>query len=32
MIILFCVLFFSLCVHKFNKADFSTVKTFQHKH
>ncbi len=32
MIVLFCVLFFSLCVHKFNKADFSTVKTYQNKH
>lgn len=32
MIVLFCALFFALCVHKFNKADFSTVKAFKHQH
>jgi ABC-2 type transport system permease protein len=30
MIVLFFVVFFALCVYKFNKADFSAVKTFHH--
>ncbi len=30
IIILIGVVFFSLCVHKFNKADFSNVKVFKH--
>jgi len=31
-IIVMCVLFFSLCVDRFTKADFSRVKTFKHSH
>jgi len=27
-----CVLFFVLCVNRFNSADFSRVKTFRHRH
>lgn len=30
-IVLIGLVFFSLCVHKFNKADFSNVKLVQHK-
>lgn len=32
MIVVFCVVFFALCVHKFNRADFSMVKSVQHHH
>lgn len=31
-IALLCVLFFVLCVNRFNSADFSRVKTFRHRH
>jgi ABC-2 type transport system permease protein len=31
-IIVMCVLFFSLCVDRFTKADFSRVKIFKHSH
>lgn len=31
-IILIGLVFFSLCVNKFNNADFSNVKVFKHKH
>ena len=31
-IILMGAVFFGLCVRKFNRADFSTVKVFQHRH
>lgn len=31
-IILIGLVFFGLCVNKFNKADFSNVKVFKHKH
>lgn len=31
-IILIGIVFFALCVHKFNKADFSNVKVFKHDH
>jgi ABC-2 type transport system permease protein len=31
-IIVICLIFFALCVQKFNKADFSTVKTTSHHH
>ena len=31
-IILIGAVFFSLCVYKFSKADFSTVKVFKHSH
>ncbi len=27
-----CVIFFTLCVYQFNKADFSRVTVFKHKH
>jgi ABC-2 type transport system permease protein len=32
LIITMCVLFFSLCVSRFNTADFSKVKIFRHSH
>ncbi len=32
LIVLMGVLFFILCVYKFNKADFSVVKVFRHRH
>ena len=31
-IIVMCVFFFSLCVNRFTKADFSRVKIFKHSH
>ena len=32
LIIVMCVVFFSLCVSRFSKADFSRVKIFKHSH
>lgn len=32
LIILIGLVFFGLCVYKFNKADFSNVKVVQHHH
>jgi ABC-2 type transport system permease protein len=32
IIVLMSALFFGLCVHRFNEADFSSVKTFKHHH
>jgi ABC-2 type transport system permease protein len=32
LIIAMCFIFFSLCVSRFNSADFSKVKTFRHSH
>jgi len=32
LIIFMCGVFFSLCVSRFSKADFSRVKTFKHSH
>jgi len=32
LIIVMSVIFFSLCVSRFSKADFSRVKTFKHSH
>jgi len=32
LIIVMCGVFFSLCVSRFSKADFSRVKTFKHSH
>ena len=32
IIILIGLIFFALCVNQFNKADFSNVKVFKHKH
>lgn len=32
IIIIIGLCFFALCVHKFNRADFSVVKTFHHHH
>jgi len=32
LIIVMCIVFFSLCVSRFSKADFSRVKIFKHSH
>jgi ABC-2 type transport system permease protein len=32
MVVLIGIIFFSLCVRQFNKADFSHVKVFRHRH
>ena len=32
MVVLIGMLFFSLCVHRFNRADFSQVKVFHRRH
>lgn len=32
MILAICIVFFSLCVYQFDRADFSSVKVFRHRH
>jgi ABC-2 type transport system permease protein len=32
IILTMCIIFFTLCVKRFNSADFSRVKIFKHHH